>query len=136
MLLDGLVALWAFALMVIGGGVLVVLIVRGVQRGLYGSTRGWSRSNRLAAQIGTVLVILFVLAVLATHTIQIYSMQRDVERIARSIALAEERWGVTSRRFDAAEADIETIWERTRFNRNRHTQMLQALERAQIMTTP
>ena len=127
MLLDGLVAFWAFGLMAIGAGVLVVLIVRVVQRMLFRSTHGWSRSNRLAAQVGTVLGILFMVAVIATHTIQIYSVQWSVERNARGIAKLDERWDSTSRRIDEAEADIQTIWERTRFNRNRHQQLLNTL---------
>ena len=66
MLLDGLTTLWVFALMLIGGATLIVLLYRGVRAVLSTTAQNWSLSKRFAIQVAATLGAVFLIILTAS----------------------------------------------------------------------
>ena len=131
MLLDGLTTLWVFALMLIGGLTLIVLLYRGARAVLRTTASNWSPSKRFAIQVAATLGAVFLLILTAAHTLQIYDLQWHVEENARAIESMRELQDFTNRRMDAAEVMAQESVARSNRNADRTEGMLRMITRLQ-----
>ncbi|MYD93488.1 MAG: hypothetical protein F4Y02_07315 [Chloroflexi bacterium] len=131
MLLDGLTTLWVFALMLIGGITLIVLLYRGASAVLSTTAQNWSPSKRLAIQIAATLGTVFLIVLTAAHTLQIYDLQWQVDENARAIESMRELQDSTIRRVDAAEIMAQASVARSNTNEDRTEGMLRMITRLQ-----